>query len=198
MVIRRMVFSRNRYFYGRVLTKNDFEAEQNYLRDKQQFRNLYTHGIGIVSGLSVTTQDAGRSLHISPGYAIDRFGREICVPSTVEWTLPIGHNRLRVCVGYTETEAEPTPALSRDPMDTNNPVEHATTEEGFEVTLTPIPAGTRTGLQRILPSQDEPSGRLLLAILQRKGARWVVAPVPRHTRTKSAQTSLKKDKRKRT
>lgn len=198
MMIRRMVFSRNRYFYGRVLTKNDFEAEQNYLRDKQQFRNLYTHGVGIVSGLSVKTQDAGRSLYISPGYAIDRFGREICVPSAVECALPIAHNRLLVCVGYTETEAEPTPALSRDPMDTNNPVEHARTEEGVEVTLTPIPEGMRAGLQRILPSQDEPSGRLLLASLQRKGARWVVAPVPRLMRAKSARPSSKKDKQKRT
>lgn len=52
-------------------------------------------------------------------------------------------------------------------MTTGNPVEHARTEEGFEVTLTLIPPGIRLGLQRIQPSQDDPSGRLLLAMLQR-------------------------------
>jgi hypothetical protein len=198
MTIRRMVFSRNRYFYGRLLTVSDFQAEQQYLRDKQQFRNLHTHGVGIVSGLSVKTQDVDRSLHISSGYAIDRFGRDVCVPSTVECTLPVGHQRLLVWVGYAETEAEPTPALGRAPMTTGSPVEHARTEEGFEVTLTPIPPGIRLGLQRIQPSQDDPSGRLLLAMLQRKGARWVVAPIPRRTRGPSAKANLKKDKRKRT
>lgn len=66
-MIRRMVFSRNRYFSGRLLTASDFEAEQTYFRDKQQFRNLYTLGVGVVSGLSVTTADDGRSIQISPG-----------------------------------------------------------------------------------------------------------------------------------
>lgn len=195
MMIRRMVFSRNRYFYGRLLTASDFEAEQNYLRDKQQFRNLHTQGVGIVSGLSVKTQDAGRSLHISPGYAIDGLGREICMPSAIESALPVECNRLFVSVGYAETKAEPTPTLTSEPLSSDNPAEEARIEEGFEVTLTPIPPGKRAGRQSILPSQDEPDPSIPLAVLQRKGKRWVVEP-PRGTRTKFARTKPKKGENK--
>ena len=36
---------------------NDFKTEQNYLRDTLRFRNFHTHGVGIVAGLSVKTED---------------------------------------------------------------------------------------------------------------------------------------------
>jgi len=37
-----MVLARNHYFQGRLLSANDLESEQNHLREKQHFRNLYT------------------------------------------------------------------------------------------------------------------------------------------------------------
>ncbi len=107
MMIRRMVFSRNRYFYGRLFTASDFQAEQNYLRDKQQFRNLHTHGVGIVSGLSVKTLDAGRSLHVSPGYAIDALGREIACPLHLNQSCPLS------AIGYSYLWAMPKSRPSR-------------------------------------------------------------------------------------
>lgn len=194
MMIRRMVFSRNRYFHGRLLTASDFEAEQDYLRDKQQFRNLHTHGMGIVSGLSVKTRDAGKALYISSGFAIDRLGREICVPSTVECALSTKSDRLLLCLGYAETEAKPTPSSRNEATNEGSPAEYARIEEGYEVTLTPIPRGRRSGPQPILPSQSEPSALIPLAVLQRKGMRWVVESSPRRPRMKSARTKPMKGK----
>jgi len=170
MMIRRMVFSRNRYFYGRLLTVSDFQTEQNYLRDKQQFRNLHTQGVGIVSGLSVKTQDAGRSLHISPGYAIDGLGRDICVPSAIESALPLECNRLLVSVGYAETKAEPTPTLTSAPLSSDNPVEEARIEEGFEVTLTPIPPGKRAGVRASCPHRTSPTQAFLSPCFSARGS----------------------------
>lgn len=197
MMIRHMVFSRNRYFYGHLLTASDFQAEQNYLRDKQQFRNLHTHGVGIVSGLSVTLQDLGRSLLISPGYAVDGLGREICVPAAIGSALPTACIRLLVSVSYAEIEAELTPTLTPGPLSSDNQAEYARTEEGFEVTLTPLPLNKPAGRPRILlPSQDEANISIPLAVLQRKGKRWIIEPTPRRTPTRSARTKPKKGKNK--
>lgn len=195
-MIRRMVFSRNRYFFGRLLTASDFEAEQTYFRDKQQFRDLYTLGVGVVSGLSVTTVDDDRSIQIGPGYAIDRAGREVCVPSAIDCPLPTKSNRLFVCIGYVETEAEPTPTPGGEPSSEGNPLAYARIEEGYEITLSPIPPGKRVGLQRNRLTQSEPSALILLAVLQRKGKQWVIEPPPRRTPAKSAGTKPGKGKNK--
>ena len=98
-MVRRIVFSRPRYFVGLVLSANNLEAEQNYHRDKRRFRNLYTLGSGIVSGLLLKAHDNGRSISVSPGLAIDGYGREICVDSAVELALSGGNDRLLVCIG---------------------------------------------------------------------------------------------------
>jgi hypothetical protein len=184
-MIRQMVFSRNRYFQGRLLSASDFEAEQTYLRDKQRFRNLHTLGIGVVTGLSVTTSNSGTSLSVTPGYAIDHLGREICVPLPIECALPGAGNRLRVDISYVEQDAEPTTAaLSPDPLITDNPVESTRITEGFELALTPIPSGKLTKPGRIQNSQDQLALSLPLAILQRKGRRWMVVLATQSKRIK--------------
>ena len=184
-MIRQMVFSRNRYFQGHLLSVSDLEAEQNYLRDKQQFRNLHSLGVGVVAGLSVTTTNKGTSLSVTPGYAIDYLGREICVPSPLECTLPRAGTQLRVSISYVESDAEPsTPALALDPLSTDNPMEYARVAEGFELALTPMPSSRPTRIGRTLSSPDELSPSLPLATLQRKGTRWTVKPASRPKRIK--------------
>ena len=115
------------------------------------------------------------------------------MPAALESVLPIECNRLLVSVGYAETEAEPTPILPSAPMSSDNPVEHARIEEGFDVTLTPLPPGKRAARRIIPPSLDAHTTSIPLAVLQRKGTRWVVELSPRSTRTKSARTKSKKD-----
>lgn len=185
-MMRQMVFSRNRYFQGRLLSANDFETEQNYLRDKQQFRNLHTLGIGVVAGLSVTTTNKGTSLSVTSGYAIDYLGREICVPSPIECALPSAGTRLLVAISYVESASEPsTPVMESNPTIMDNPVEYTRVAEGFELALTPIPSGRPTNIRRSRSSQDELRPSLSLAILQRKGTRWIVKPATQPKRKKN-------------
>ncbi len=71
-------FTRNRYFYGKLLTVRDFEIEQRYFNDKRRMINRLAVGTGILSGLDVVAVN-DRTVSIDPGIAIDSYGREIIV-----------------------------------------------------------------------------------------------------------------------
>lgn len=47
---------RLRYFYGQMLGVNDFQAEQNYFREKLKLHNRCLHGYGTVCGLMVVPE----------------------------------------------------------------------------------------------------------------------------------------------
>jgi hypothetical protein len=68
-------FERLRYYFGRLLTGDDFTLEQNYFRGKQKLHNRALHGFGIVSGLRVSV-DSGK-LVVSAGLALDCEGNEL-------------------------------------------------------------------------------------------------------------------------
>jgi hypothetical protein len=69
------------FFEGQLLTAADLAAEQEYHREMRYLHNRL-HGYGTVSGLDV---DVTRGqVRVSPGLAIDAFGREIVV------TAPLG------------------------------------------------------------------------------------------------------------
>ena len=46
-------FERNRYFYGKLLSVEDFETEQKYFNDKRRTINRFLFGSGVVCGLNV-------------------------------------------------------------------------------------------------------------------------------------------------
>lgn len=186
---RQMVFSRPRFFSGQLFTADDLAAEQAYHRAIQRFRNLHTHGYGIVSGLSVQTGDNGTSVTIRPGYAIDGFGREICVSAALKLSLPNNVNRLAVCVGYAETETEPITSVG-NPMGVANPVEHSRIEEGFEIVFRQIQPGKPSQAQIIVHSQGTSNRWVLLAILRRNGKSWRADSL-------GTKSSARKSKRKR-
>jgi hypothetical protein len=90
-----------------------------------------------------------------------------------------------VDISYVEQDAEPTPAaLSPDLLIMDNPVESTRITEGFELALTPIPSGKPTKTYRIQNSQDQFALSLPLAILQRKGKRWMVVRASQSKRIK--------------
>ena len=75
-------FQRNRYFYGKLLTVEDFNTEQRYLNEKRHLINKNILGSGICCGLEVDSlikQDQTWQAKISRGLAIDCCGREIVV-----------------------------------------------------------------------------------------------------------------------
>lgn len=68
--------TRVNFFDGMLLTGEDLRVEQDYLRRKAQLHNQL-HGYGVVEGLDVTVDRKDQKIHVGPGWAIDRQGREI-------------------------------------------------------------------------------------------------------------------------
>jgi hypothetical protein len=107
---------RNRYFFGRILTSKDFEDEQQYHLDQRCRHNRNLHGYGIVTGLDVSISpcESSPSVVVSPGYALDPYGREILVTENV--ALPIGcrHSPLFVTIAHKERETDWVPGSGAD------------------------------------------------------------------------------------
>ncbi|RGU93459.1 hypothetical protein DWW31_08915 [Clostridium sp. AF15-17LB] len=72
-------FEKNRYYYGKMLTSADFQAEQRYHDCRRMFLNQMVLGTGILCGLGVRALDE-RTLLIESGAAVDGAGRDIVVP----------------------------------------------------------------------------------------------------------------------
>ena len=76
------------YATGVMLQADDFEAEQTYHRGRLAQLARYLLGSGTLAGLKVVAPVAGDNLlelHVTPGVAIDRFGRliEISAPQCI-------------------------------------------------------------------------------------------------------------------
>jgi hypothetical protein len=97
------LLKRPHFFSGRLLTVDDLAQEQNYCREKLKRHNRSLHGIGVVSGLKVTTR-AGLIV-IEPGMALDCEGNEVVVETTQELPPPLaieGRYAAYVSVRYIE------------------------------------------------------------------------------------------------
>jgi hypothetical protein len=83
-------FCRTNFFTGRLLTEQDFTAEQRYFRDKLRLHYRVLHGWGVACGLRVKPHPycPDRRLVIEPGLAIDQCGYEIFLAHEVEIELP--------------------------------------------------------------------------------------------------------------
>jgi hypothetical protein len=81
--------SRNRYYYGKLLDVPHMQMEQDYGKLKRWLLNLLALCSVVLCGLDVYAKDG--KICVSPGVAIDTFGREIIVPGTYcidPWLLP--------------------------------------------------------------------------------------------------------------
>ena len=75
-------FERNNYFYGKLLSVEDFNSEQKYMDDKRRLINRLVHGVGVVCGLNVVRVD-DTTISVESGMAFDTTGREIVVDKPV-------------------------------------------------------------------------------------------------------------------
>lgn len=107
---------RLRYFEGQMLTASDLQAEQNYFLGENRRHNRLLHGAGIVSGLEITIVGDAQSpsVVVSPGYAIDREGREIIVREPISLCIPDQLSPQCVAVTYLEKETDYIPSPDRD------------------------------------------------------------------------------------
>lgn len=94
-------FERNHYYFGKLLTAKDFEAEQRYFNDKRRFANRLQGANGIVAGLGVVMAD-DTSIILQAGCAYDASGREIVAPETkvVKLSTIEGYNELTGACAY--------------------------------------------------------------------------------------------------
>lgn len=75
------VLSRVRYFDGQFLKDEDFIDEQKFHIDRIQRHERLLHAPGVTAGLELTLADAGRTVKIAPGSAVDGEGRQILLPA---------------------------------------------------------------------------------------------------------------------
>jgi hypothetical protein len=104
-------FERNAYFYGKLLTARDFQAEQKYFMDKDRTAHRLLHGSGIVCGLKVHEKDNQLEIDLGEGYALDCCGREIVVPQKTKVAMPGSPEGVYyLYLEFDEKAREPTPA----------------------------------------------------------------------------------------
>lgn len=110
-------FERNKYFYGKLLSVDDFELEQRYANNKRRMTNRFLLGCGVAAGMYVVRIDE-KTISLESGFALDGLGREIVVDAPVIRRLSLlegyrasvensGHDYVYLCIDYEETYAEP-------------------------------------------------------------------------------------------
>jgi len=137
-------FERSRYFYGKLLTVNDFETEQKYMNDKRRMVNRFLHGSGVVCGMNVVRVD-DRTISVEMGLALDFAGREIVVDAPVIRKLDMiegyddtaGENGyLYLCIEYAEKETEPVHSIAGAGAHDTGEVENNKYAEGYRLFFT--------------------------------------------------------------
>lgn len=71
---------RNRFFHGKMMDAYHFELETGYGLTMRRMINRMVLGGGVVCGLDVVPGSERCSIQVTPGLAIDAWGREVVVP----------------------------------------------------------------------------------------------------------------------
>jgi len=152
--------ARNRYFSGRLLSAEDFQLEQDYVRRRLRRHNHELHGEGIVRGLQVSVRpiEGGprEQVVVQPGFAIAPDGEEIEVRCEASASLPETASHLSVTLSHAERMTCPVPAPD------DEQVQFTRVEETFALHV------------------EATCGRngVVLARLIRTAAGWEVDPAP--------------------
>lgn len=140
-------FERNRYFYGKLLSVQDFQREQAYMNHKRRLLNRLLYGDGILCGLQVLEVDE-ESISIEMGVALDSLGREIVMEQPVVKRLSLldgfqehcveneNSGILYLCIEYSEEEAEPVHCIGAAYNEEGKPLECNKWKEGCHLFLT--------------------------------------------------------------
>jgi hypothetical protein len=110
-----VVVERNRYFTGKFMAARDFAADTEYLLDRHRLHNRLLHGWGIVCGLEVhrhpRPECAKTWVVVTPGFALDCYGRELVPRREVAFELPAREDPFLLCARFHEEQVEPVPSL---------------------------------------------------------------------------------------
>jgi hypothetical protein len=160
---------RNHFFYGKLMDVTQFEKDARYFNLKRCMINRLILGSGVVCGLKVEADPNATvqgSLRITPGVAIDPWGREIVVAEPVSFDRyalttndgnPTGETAtgdIIVCLAYAEAKADLVPVLIPD-CDTTGNCAPSTIREGFRVLVRQAPAvGAEPAHCTVVPTES--------------------------------------------
>lgn len=139
-------FERNRYFYGKLLSVDDFQLEQKYYNDKRRMINQFVCGAGVVAGLYVVMVDE-RTISVEAGCALDAWGRELAVDTPVIRKLALldGFDDCEdmpdgcayLCMEYDERETSPVHNIAGNTGTAlEGSVQNSRVQEGYRLYLT--------------------------------------------------------------
>jgi hypothetical protein len=153
------------YFFGQILSLDDFQAEQNYHRERLKRHNRFLHGWGVVTGLEVSAELNGNehTIVISPGMAVDSLGNEIVVGQPHKVCVNATASRLYVIARYAEQK---TDAISEG---NENQTQYTRVEEGFAISIeAKEPRAASSSQAETIKSIDASSGVPIARLLLRK------------------------------
>ena len=137
-------FERNKYFYGKLLSVDDFQLEQQYGNDKRRLLNRFLSGAGVVVGMNVVGVD-DTTILVESGLALDYSGREIVIDEPVARSLQTmegfddyeedrSTGYLYLCVAYEEEEVQAVHSISHSDQKNNSSFNKI--REGYRLFLT--------------------------------------------------------------
>ncbi len=159
---------RVRYFFGKLMSLEDFDAEQSYFVNRLRRHNRFLHGWGVIAGLEVSISKANEVV-VSAGLAIDCAGNEIAVPEPVSIPFCSTEGTLHVAIQYHELEVSPVPAAEG--------VEFSRIRDGAEVVLLEAnPGAKHRGMEPGTPGCGQ-AHPLCLAKLTWRQSKWQLRKV---------------------
>ncbi|MFT3957089.1 MAG: hypothetical protein QM722_22740 [Piscinibacter sp.] len=166
-------FLRPNYFFGKQLSVEDFQREQEYHLEKGRLRNRLQFGTGVVAGLRVSVD--GQELVVSPGLAFDCQGNELVLAAEHRQPLGATAGRHVVAIRYAEKPvgSVPLPDGSTEPT-------HIEETVAFEF-LPVRPACSCTTPAERLQGCSQPHA-VCLATIRLQGTRWRVSSSRGHRR----------------
>lgn len=145
-------FTRENYYFGKLLTAQALQGEQQYLNEKRWLINRYGIGWGVLCGLKVIPDcnNPCGGVIVQPGFALDKYGNEIlvCEPKAIDLKSACitedvsdsqsGEPRTRklcITLRYKECQSNPSPI----PVDNCGKLEdkcvYNRTKETFEINI---------------------------------------------------------------
>ncbi len=141
-------FERNNYFYGKLLSVDDFKSEQKYINDKRRMLNRFLHGTGVVTGMNVVRVD-DTAISVEMGFALDFAGREIVIDTPVIKKLNMINGfesdsdvedmgYMYLCIDYAEEEKNPVHSIANADASSVSNRQFNKMSEGYKMYLTSL------------------------------------------------------------
>ena len=145
-------FTRENYYFGKLLTAQSLQGEQQYLNEKRWLINRYGIGWGVLCGLNVIPDcnNPCGGFIVQPGLALDKYGNEIlvCEPQSIDLKSACitedagdskeGELRTRkfcITLRYKECQTNPSPIPVDNCGKLENKCEYNRTKETFEIKI---------------------------------------------------------------